>query len=82
MVATVHGDDGRPRWLYGVAIDVTGRKRTEAALEAARDAAESANRLKDQFLANLSHELRTPLNATLGYARLMQTDVVPPEKWR
>ena len=79
---TVHGDDGRPRWLYGVAIDVTGRKRTEAALEAARDAAESANRLKDQFLANLSHELRTPLNAILGYARLMQTDVIPPEKWR
>jgi len=78
----VCGDDGRPRSIYGISIDVTGRKRTEAALEAARDAAESANRLKDQFLANLSHELRTPLNAILGYARLMQTDVIPPEKWR
>ena len=78
----IYGDDGRPRSVYGIGIDVTGRKRTEAALEAARDAAESANRLKDQFLANLSHELRTPLNAILGYARLMQTDVIPPEKWR
>ena len=78
----VYGDDGRPRSVYGIGIDVTGRKRTEAALEAARDAAESANRLKDQFLANLSHELRTPLNAILGYARLMQTDVIPTEKWR
>jgi PAS domain S-box-containing protein len=78
----VYGDDGRPRSVYGIGIDVTRRKRTEAALEAARDAAESANRLKDQFLANLSHELRTPLNAILGYARLMQTDVIPPEKWR
>jgi len=78
----VYGDDGRPRSIYGIGIDVTGRKRTLAALEAARDAAESANRLKDQFLANLSHELRTPLNAILGYARLMQTDVIPPEKWR
>ena len=68
--------------MYGIGIDVTGRKRAEAALEAARDAAESANRLKDQFLANLSHELRTPLNAILGYARLMQTDMIPPEKWR
>ena len=70
------------RSVYGIGIDVTRRKRTEAALEAARDAAESANRLKDQFLANLSHELRTPLNAILGYARLMQTDVIPQEKWR
>jgi PAS domain S-box-containing protein len=78
----VYDDDGRPRSIYGIAIDVTGRKRTEAAVEAARDAAESANRLKDQFLANLSHELRTPLNAILGYARLMQTDVIPVEKWR
>jgi PAS domain S-box-containing protein len=78
----VYGEDERPRSVYGIGIDVTRRKRTEAALEAARDAAESANRLKDQFLANLSHELRTPLNAILGYARLMQTDVIPPEKWR
>jgi PAS domain S-box-containing protein len=78
----VYGDDGRPRSVYGIGIDVTRRKRTETALEVARDAAESANRLKDQFLANLSHELRTPLNAILGYARLMQTDVIPPEKWR
>jgi PAS domain S-box-containing protein len=40
--------------------------------QAAREKAETANRIKDEFLAVLSHELRTPLNAILGWARLLQ----------
>ncbi|WP_230967788.1 hybrid sensor histidine kinase/response regulator [Nostoc sp. WHI] len=39
----------------------------------ARAKAETANRIKDEFLAVLSHELRTPLNAILGWAKLLQT---------
>ncbi len=39
--------------------------------EAARSAAEAANRTKDEFLAVLSHELRTPLNAMLGWTQLL-----------
>ena len=62
--------------------DITGRKHSEEALARARDAAESANRLKDQFLATLSHELRTPLNAILGYARMLRQDVIPAERRR
>ena len=41
---------------------------------------QTANRLKDEFLATLSHELRTPLNAVLGYARMLQTGAIAAEK--
>jgi signal transduction histidine kinase/CheY-like chemotaxis protein len=48
--------------------------------QAARASAESANRLKDQFLAMVSHELRTPLSAILGWAEMLQAGALPPEK--
>jgi PAS domain S-box-containing protein len=76
----VYTDDGAPRTLYGIGIDITARKRFEMALREAKAAAESANQLKDQFLATLWHELRTPLNAILGYARMLQTNSIAPEK--
>ncbi len=41
-------------------------------LREARDKAEDAARLKDEFLATVSHELRTPLNAILGWSRMLQ----------
>jgi len=68
--------------LYFVIVeDVTLRKETEAALEAARDAAEATARAKSAFLANMSHEIRTPMNAVIGMTHLALSED-PPEKVR
>ncbi len=40
-------------------------------LVAARDVAESSNRIKDVFLATMSHELRTPLNSIIGFSEVL-----------
>jgi signal transduction histidine kinase len=50
---------------------VDSEQRTRRELESARDAAQLANRLKDEFLTNISHELRTPLNGVLGMTELL-----------
>jgi PAS domain S-box-containing protein len=68
--------------VFGVARDVTERKRFEQALqetnvemEVAKSTAEKANLAKSDFLSGMSHELRSPLNAILGFAQLMEKRV-------
>ena len=44
------------------------------------EVAEQANHLKDEFLATVSHELRTPLGAVLGWARMLGSSQLPPDR--
>ncbi len=55
----------------GIYQDISERKRTEAVLHHAKEAAEAASRAKSEFLANMSHEIRTPMNGIMGMTELV-----------
>jgi PAS domain S-box-containing protein len=78
--APLQGENGE---LVGAIVtfrDMSERRRAEEQLatllareQAAREEAETANRLKDEFLATVSHEIRTPLNAMLGWSNMLRS---------
>jgi signal transduction histidine kinase/CheY-like chemotaxis protein len=51
--------------------EIDAHQRTDAALQSAKEAAESANQAKTRYVAGISHELRSPLNSILGYSQIL-----------
>ncbi|GAA4828049.1 ATP-binding protein [Saccharopolyspora rosea] len=78
LLSPVTDAEGRLRFVCLQLRDITDRLRIRGERQA-REAAERANLVKSEFVAQLNHEMRTPLNAVVGFAELLRRSALAPE---
>ena len=75
----IKNSSGRLIGSLTVSRDITALRKYHEELIKAKVEAETGNKLKASFLANISHEIRTPLNSVVGFANLLLSDDLTKE---
>ena len=76
----IYGKNHEPRYLLGIAEDVTELRRATQELKQAKEEAEEATLAKSAFLAAMSHEIRTPMNGIIGMIEVLCQADLPTQQ--
>jgi len=79
VVAPVADSTGKITHFVAVKEDISERRQTLEELERAKEAAEIAMRVQNEFLSTISHEVRTPMNSIMGFTEALDARIQEPE---